>query len=396
MSSTLDWISAELRKWEEESLLRKRREVQPLAGGQCLVDGKIVWDFASNNYLGLADDPRVVSAAVDVLRTHGVGAKASALVSGRTDLHVKLEKALAEFEGTEAAILFPTGMAANMGTLASLMSSEDSVFSDRMNHASLIDGCRLSGAHLRIYRHEELDGLRTALAKDDCQRKFIVTDSVFSMDGDLAPLPEICDLADEFRATVIVDEAHGTGVFGEHGRGVAERQHIEGRIGVRVGTLSKAVGAIGGFVTGSETLINFLWNKARTQVYSTALPPAVCAAAIAAIDIIRTEPQRREFLHAIARLLRDQLAQAGVSVYPGSVGPIIPVVLHDPEAAMQIARSLFADGYLVGAIRPPTVPRGTSRLRITVRAGMPPEIVDGLAQSLAAALAQFGERTTAE
>ena len=390
MSSTLDWISAELKKWEEESLLRKRREVQPLAGGQCLVDGKIVWDFASNNYLGLADDPRVVAAAVDALRTHGVGAKASALVSGRTDLHVKLETALAEFEGTDAAILFPTGMAANMGTLASLMSSEDSVFSDRMNHASLIDGCRLSGAHLRIYRHDDLDGLRTALAKDDCRRKFIVTDSVFSMDGDLAPLPEICDLADEFQATLIVDEAHGTGVFGEHGRGVAEQQQVEGRIGVRVGTLSKAIGAIGGFVTGSEPLINFLWNKARTQVYSTALPPALCAAAIAALNIIRTEPQRRESLHANARLLRDQLALAGVLVYPGSVGPIIPVVLRDPEAAMQIARNLFADGYLVGAIRPPTVPRGTSRLRVTVRAGMPIEVVDGFAQSLAAAMAQFG------
>lgn len=396
MSSALDWISSELQKWEEESLLRRRREVQPLTGGQCLVDGKIVWDFASNNYLGLAEDPRVVAAAAEVLKTHGVGSKASALVSGRTDLHVRLERTLAEFEGTEAAILFPTGMAANVGTLSSLMSKEDSVFSDRMNHASLIDGCRLSGAELRIYRHDELDGLRNALRKDSGRRKFIVTDSVFSMDGDLAPLPELCEISEQFGAALIVDEAHGTGVFGEHGRGVAEHQHVEKRVAVKVGTLSKAVGAIGGFVTGSETLINFLWNKARTQVYSTALPPAICAAAIAAINLIRTEPERRESLRRTAQVLRDQLAQAGISTYPGSIGPIIPIVLHDPEAAMQIAKSLFADGYLVGAIRPPTVPRGTSRLRITVRAGMPLDVVDGLAQSLAAAITQIDSRTMRE
>lgn len=383
MTSPLDWIADELAQLEAESLRRQRRMVQPLSSGQCLVDGKIVWDFASNNYLGLAEDPRVVAAAAEALKSHGVGSKASALVSGRTDLHVKLEQQLAEFEGTEAAIVFPTGMAANVGTLAALMSKEDSVFSDRMNHASIIDGCRLSGAQLRIYRHDDLDGLRNALAKDTGRRKFLVTDSVFSMDGDLAPLPQLCHIAEECHAAVIVDEAHGTGVFGEHGRGVAELQGVEDRIAVKVGTLSKAVGTIGGFVAGSSTLISFLWNKARTQVYSTALPPATCAAATAAIKIIKEEPQRRQSLHQTANFLRELLSQAGVSVYPGSAGPIIPVLLHDPEAAMRIAKNLLADGFLVGAIRPPTVPRGTSRLRITVRAGIPSDVIERLAQSLA-------------
>ena len=266
MSNLLSWLDDELRQLSEEALLRRCRNVRPIEEGRVSVDGREAWDFASNDYLGLANDPRVVAAAAEGLRSHGVGAKASPLVSGRTDLHANLERALAAFEGTEAAILFPTGMAANVGTVAALAGASDTVFCDRWNHASLVDGCRLSGARLRVYRHDDLEGLQQSLARESARRKFVVTDSVFSMDGDLAPLPELCEIAEKYDTTVILDEAHGTGVFGECGRGVAELQHVEERIAVRIGTLSKSIGSLGGFVTGSQTLIDFLWNKARTQI----------------------------------------------------------------------------------------------------------------------------------
>jgi 8-amino-7-oxononanoate synthase len=387
MSDLLNWIHAELQTLVDDGLFRRRREVTPLSGGRYLVDGREVWDFASNDYLGLASDSRVVAAASDVLNSHGVGAKASPLVSGRTDLHAKLERELADFEGAPAAILFPTGMAANVGTVTSLASADDVVFSDRLNHASLIDGSRLSGAKLRIYRHDDLANLDESLARESARRKFIVTDSVFSMDGDLAPLAELCEIGERHSAAVIVDEAHGTGVFGQRGRGVAELLNVENRVAVRVGTLSKAIGTIGGFVTGSQALIDFLWNKARTQIYSTALPPAVCAAAIAAIQIIRSEPSRRERLQAAAKTFRDQLRQAGVSPLTGSVGPIVPIVLNEPQAAIAVAEQLFSDGFLVGAIRPPTVPRGTSRLRVTLHANIPDDVMQSLASCLSKAIA---------
>jgi 8-amino-7-oxononanoate synthase len=388
MSDLLNWIPAELQTLVDGGLFRRRREVRSLLDGRCLVDGHEVWDFASNDYLGLASDPRVIAAATLALATHGVGAKASPLVSGRTDLHVRLEQELADFEGTEAAILFPTGMAANVGTVTSLASTDDVVFSDRLNHASLIDGCRLSGARLKIFRHDDLAGLDHALARESGRRKFIVTDSVFSMDGDLAPLPNLCEIGERHAAAIILDEAHGTGVFGDHGRGVAELLGVEDRIAVRVGTLSKAVGTLGGFVTGSRSLVEFLWNKARTQIYSTSLPPAVCAAATAAIQIIRTDRSRRDALRQLCLTMREQLQCAGVSTVAGSVGPIVPIILNEPMAAVEVAERLFADGFLVGAIRPPTVPRGTSRLRVTLHAGTPQEIVDKLVVSIAKAIAE--------
>ncbi len=379
MNDLLDWLPNELQKLSEEGLFRRRREVKPIEGGRFFIDGREVWDFASNDYLSLANDPRVVAAAAEGLRSHGVGAKASPLVSGRTDLHVKLERALAAFEGTEAAILFPTGMAANVGTVAALAGDGDSVFCDRWNHASLVDGCRLSGARLRVYRHDDLKGLHQSLARESARRKFLVTDSVFSMDGDLAPLLDLCDIAEKYETTVILDEAHGTGVFGERGRGVAELQNVEDRIGVRIGTLSKSIGSLGGFVTGSQTLIDFLWNKARTQIYSTSLPPSLVAAATAALEIVQSEPSRRDRLHAICRQFRDQLASNGVVPFPGSVGPIVPIMLQEPQAAMNVAERLLENGFLVGAIRPPTVPKGTSRLRVTLHSGLPEEVVTSLA-----------------
>jgi 8-amino-7-oxononanoate synthase len=383
MSDALNWLPDELRAMSEDGLFRCRREVCPIGQGQVLVDGRHeAWDFASNDYLGLANHPHVVAAAENAIHSHGVGAKASPLVSGRTDWHSRLERALVAFEGCEAAILFPTGMAANVGTVAALAGAGDAVFCDRWNHASLVDGCRLSGARLRVFRHDDLDGLKQSLARESARRTFLLTDSVFSMDGDLAPLPELCDIAEKHKATIILDEAHGTGVFGQRGRGVAEMQGVEDRIPVRIGTLSKSIGSLGGFVVGSQPLIEFLWNKARTQIYSTALPPALCAAAVAALEIIQTEPSRRDRLLSISKSFREQLLQNGVDCLAGSVGPIVPIVLYEPQAAVQLADRLLSEGFLVGAIRPPTVARGTSRLRVTLHYGLPDDAIASLAKTI--------------
>ncbi len=388
MSASSAWLADELHDWASQGLLRRRRSVRPMADGWCEVDGRRVLNFASNDYLNLAGDPRIAAAAAEALSAAGVGSRASPLVCGRTEWHARLERRLAEFEAQPAAILFPTGMAANVGTVAALAGPGDVVLCDRLNHASLVDGCRLSGARLRVYSHTDLSVLERELDKAaDARRRWIVTDGVFSMDGDLAPLPKLCDLADRFDAALIVDEAHGTGVFGAQGRGAAELLAVGQRIAVRVGTLSKAVGTLGGFVAGSQALIDHLWNHARTQIYSTALPPLICAAAVAAIDIITSEPWRRERLLAASALFRKQLRAAGVESLPGSVGPIVPITLADAESAIRAADHLEQHGFLVGAIRPPTVPRGTSRLRIVVTTAHTDDDLERLSTAVGRAVA---------
>lgn len=365
----LDWLADSLRELDAEDLLRRRRVTRFLGDGWCEVDGRRLLDFASNDYLNLAGDPRVIAAARQALEDT-VGARASPVVCGRTPWHERLEQQIAQFEGQPDAIVFPTGMAANVGTIAALCGSGDLVLSDRFNHASLVDGCRLSGAQVRVYRHDDLEALERELEKGaTARRRWIVTDSVFSMDGDIAPLNELCDMAARFGADLIIDEAHATGVLGDHGRGACEALGVEGRVAVRIGTLSKAVGTQGGFVAGSTDLISFLWNRARTQMYSTALAPALCAAASAALQIISDEPWRRAQLVESVKFFRSQLQDARIETIANATGPIVPVILHEPQAAMSIAARLEKRGFLVGAIRPPTVPRGTSRLRIVVTAG---------------------------
>ena len=377
---SLNWLSAELDAHAATGLRRIRRVALPLLDGACEIDGRRLWNFAGNDYLGLAADPRVVAAAQRAMSEAGVGSRASALVTGRTQWHEQLEQALARFEGQESALLFPTGYAANVGTIAALVEDSDIVFCDRLNHASLIDGCRLSGAKLRVFRHgskqtgpspEEsgLLNLERELSKSSkYRRRLIVTDGTFSMDGDVAPLLELCDLAERFDADVMVDEAHGTGVFGEHGRGVCEELKVEQRVAVRVGTLSKAIGTLGGFVAGPQTLIDWLWNKARPQIFSTALPPAICAAATAAIEIIEREPELRIRLANNCEFVRRELSHHGIEVLANSVGPIIPILVGEPETAMIVQQKLEARGCLVAAIRPPTVPPGTSRVRVSLSA----------------------------
>jgi 8-amino-7-oxononanoate synthase len=383
MSDPLNWINGELQALEAAGLLRRRREVTPLAAGRCLVDGRELLNFASNDYLNLARDPVVIAAARAALDETGVGAGASALVSGRTCWHVALEERLARFELQPAAVLFPTGFAANVATICALASEGDTIFSDRLNHASLIDGCRLSRARLQIFRHDDLAGLEDGLKNCPATgRRLIGTDSVFGMDGTLAPLPHLCALAERFDAMLVVDEAHATGVFGENGRGIAEFFDLEHRVTVRVGTLSKAIGALGGFVAGPQPLIDWLWNRARTQIYSTALPASVCAAATAAVDLIEAEPHRRLILLQRASEFRRQLAACGIETLASSIGPIVPIIVQTPGRAVQAARQLEDEGFLVAAIRPPTVPEGTSRLRISLTAAHQPADLDRLVAAL--------------
>jgi 8-amino-7-oxononanoate synthase len=367
MTDPLRWLPDKLRRLDSDGLLRRRRETRWLPDGFCEIDGRRVCNFIANDYLNLASHPEVVAAAEQALKESGAGARASALLGGRSNWHLRLEQRLAAFEGEAAAILFPSGLAANLGTVSALIGEKDAVFCDRFNHASLVDGCRLSGARFRVYRHDDLTTLENELIKvKDHPRRWIVTDGVFSMDGDLAPLPALCDLAEKYEAEMIVDEAHATGVFGEHGRGLTEHFGVEDRVAVRIGTLSKAIGTLGGFVAGPQALIDYLTNSARSQIYSTALPPAVCAAAEQSVAIIQREPERRALLHRRTEFLRNRLAELGVNVLSGSVGPILPIVLNDAETVVLLAGKLESRGFLVGAIRPPTVPNGSSRLRISV------------------------------
>lgn len=383
MAGRLPWLSAELDRLQSAGLLRTRREVISLPEGWCRWKNRELRNMASNDYLNLAHDPRLKAAAQTAIAECGVGATASALVTGRTPYHEALENRLARFEGQESAVLFPSGYAANVGTLAALVNEEDVIFCDRLNHASLIDGCRLSGAKLRVYRHTDLEKLKNALGKaTGSRRRWIVTDSVFSMDGDAAPLNDLANLAEQFDASLLIDEAHATGLFGEHGRGIAEWAGVEDRIAVRVGTLSKALGTLGGFVAGPTKLTDWLWNQARSQMFSTALPAAVCAAACAAVEIIEHEPHRRQHVLALAETLRHRLLELGLTIPDHGIGPIVPVIFRDVEQTLRIARELEEAGFLVAAIRPPTVPRETSRLRITLTAAHTEEDVESLTAAL--------------
>lgn len=357
----------QLAELDRNDLRRVRREFTPLGNGWFEQRGEKLLDCASNDYLGLSFDPRMLAAAREAIHHYGTSARASSLISGRGPAMVALEQAIAKFEQTDAAIVFPTGYAANLGTITSLLGTEDVVFCDRLNHACLIDGCRLSGAKLRVYRHDDLERLERELQKSEkFRRRMIVTDGVFSMDGDLAPLRELSDLAERYDAALMVDEAHGTGVFGASGRGAAEELGVVDRVAIRMGTLSKALGSQGGFVAGSGVLIDWLWNSARTNMFSTGLNPASCAAASTALHIISEEPRRRRQLRENARFLRRLLIDNGWDVLGHSESPIIPVLLNNSETAVRYSRELQDRGFLVAAIRPPTVPQGASRLRITV------------------------------
>lgn len=379
----LGWIEESLATFERQGLARHLTAHHGPQGPTRLVAGQELLNFGSNDYLGLAAHPRLVEAAVEAARQFGWGSGASPLVSGYSQLHERLESRLAEFEGTEAARVFVSGFAANTGTVAALVGPGDAVFPDRKNHASLLDGCRLSRADVRPYAHGDWRQLDALLARAGaCRRRLIVTDSLFSMDGDLAPLAQLAELAQRHQAMLMVDEAHATGVFGRLGRGVAEHLAVEQGVHVRAGTLSKALGGLGGFVAGSRALVQWLAHRARPYVFSTAAPPAVAAAALAAIDIVQREPERRRRLLALAAQLRRALSEQGWNVGT-SASQIIPIVVNDPAQALRLAEALRQRGLLVPAIRPPSVPEGESCLRISLTSAHTPEMIERLTGALA-------------
>lgn len=362
----LDWLDAALADLEQSDLRRVRRVGTGLPAGAI--------DFGSNDYLGLASDPRLAEAAAKAAREFGWGAGASPVVSGRSPAHAELERRLAEFEGQEAALVFPSGFAANAGIVPALADEGDVIYADAKNHASLIDGCRLSRAERRVYSHNEVQQLADQLRNDEgrFRRRLIVTDGLFSMDGDFAPLAELGELAAQHGAMLLVDEAHATGVWGASGRGSVERAAAESRglehqVTVRVGTLSKAFGSAGGFATGSAALIDWLYNRARPYVFSTASPPAIAAAAIAALDVVQAEPERRTRVANNADRLRNDLTAAGWQT-GGSASQIVPIRAGDATAALQLSAQLAQAGLYIPAIRPPSVPQGESLLRVSVSA----------------------------
>jgi 8-amino-7-oxononanoate synthase len=356
-----------LEELRERGLYRRLRLISGPQGARVLLDGRHVLLLCSNNYLGLADHPRVREAAADAAMRWGAGAGASRLVSGNMTVHRRLEEQLASFKRASACVLFGSGYLANSGTIAALAREGDVVFSDALNHASIVDGCRLARADTFVYGHCDVDHLEWGLREADGRGSLIVTDSVFSMDGDLAPLEEIVELAQRYDARVMVDEAHATGCIGPGGRGAVVDAGLEGEIDLVVGTLGKALGSYGAYVCCDREMSDFLVNRARTLIFSTALPPPSAAAAMAALEILHEQPERVDKLRRNASALRDALVAEGVDCGESET-QIVPLVVGDAAEAMAACERALARGVFAQAIRPPTVPEGTSRLRLAVMA----------------------------
>lgn len=336
--------------------------------GPCITSGgKKFLLFASNSYLGLNTDSRLKQAAHEAIERYGVGAGGSRLTTGSYNIHRQLEEELAHFKGTERALLFNTGYMANVGTISAFVDQDWVIFSDAFNHASIVDGCRLSKARVVVYDHASIDDLEKKMAPYRCSPVLIVTDGVFSVDGDMAPLPALVDLAKSVGAAVMVDDAHATGVIGPHGGGTTDLFLLGDRVDIQMGTLSKALASEGGFIAGNTSLIDYLINRARSFIYSTAINPMSCAVSLAALDIVKTEPERRVDLLNKARWMREQLKGMDLPVKDG-VTPIIPLVVGDEDRAMEFSIRLRERGIFIPALRPPTVTVGTSRLRISLMA----------------------------
>lgn len=376
-------LAAALQQKADDGLYRRRRTLESAQGPHVMVDGRNLLNFCSNDYLGLANHPEVVTAFQQAAARYGVGSGASHLVCGHSVEHEALEQELADFTGRARALLFSTGYMANTGIVQALVGRGDAVFEDRLNHASLIDGGLASGAQFQRYRHNEVTHLAELLEKSTADRKLIVTDGVFSMDGDVAPLPELAALARAHDAWLMVDDAHSIGVLGAQGGGVAEHFGLGAQdVPVLMGTLGKGAGSFGAFVAGDAVLIEYLVNTARPYIYTTALPPAVAAASRASLAIIRKGHALREMLHDLIRHFREGARGLGLDIMP-STTPIQPLLLGSSERALVWSAALEKKGFLVGAIRPPTVPAGQARLRITLTAAHEKTDVDHLLQALA-------------
>lgn len=369
MHDPLQWIKEELKQIHDKQLFRLLTELETGQSPEVTIDGKKYILLGSNSYLGLSVDPKVVESARLALEKYGTGSGGSRLVSGSFDLHRQLEEKIAEFKNTEAAILFSSGYLANIGTISALVGSGDIIYSDELNHASIIDGSRLARSTARIYKHINLNHLEELLETDRDKkcRKLIVTDTVFSMDGDLVQLPELVDLAEKYGCILMIDEAHATGVLGKRGSGATEHFGVEDRVPVVMGTLSKAVGSLGGYIAGSQDLIDYIRNRVRSYIFDTSLPPASLAASITAIDIIENEPERRQHLWNMVSRFKAGIEDTGLNILP-SHSAIIPVLIGEAEPSLNFARMLRENGVFTPAVRPPSVPHGMCRIRVTIMA----------------------------
>jgi glycine C-acetyltransferase/8-amino-7-oxononanoate synthase len=376
----------------DRGLYRKLRLISGPQGPRVLLDGKPVLLLCSNNYLGLADHPRVRQAAADAAMRWGAGAGASRLVSGNMTIHRRLEDRLAEFKGSEACLLFGSGYLANAGIVSALARDGDVVFSDALNHASIVDGCRLAKARTFVYDHCDVDHLEWGLREAGGRGALIVTDGVFSMDGDVAPLAEIVELAHRYDARVMVDDAHGLGALGPGGRGSVAAAGLEEEVDIVVGTLGKALGSYGAYTCTSRTMAKYLINTARSLIFSTALPPPAVAAAGAALDLLLEEPRRVERLQRNATIMREALVSQGMAT-GGSSTQVIPLVVGEADDAVRVCERALEKGIFAQAIRPPTVPEGSSRLRLAVMASHTrAELQDAAAKVAAAVKAVVGEQ----
>ena len=378
-------IEERLEEIRSAGLMRRMRMISGPQGPRVLLDGRPVLLLCSNNYLGLADHPRVREAAAEAAMRYGAGSGASRLISGTMTIHRRLEKALAEFHESESCLLFGSGYLANTGVISALARQGDVVFSDALNHASIIDGCRLARAETFVYDHRDVEHLEWGLRQAEGRGSLIVTDGVFSMDGDVAPLQDIVELAQRHDARVMVDEAHGTGTLGPGGRGAVADAGLEAEVDVIVGTLGKALGSYGAYVLCEKAMAQYLVNTARTLIFSTALPPPAAAAAFAALGLLREQPRRVEKLQRNSAALRRALGERGVPT-PDSDTQIMPIVVGDAQAAVHASERALEPGIFAQAIRPPTVPPGTSRLRLSVMASHTGSELRDAARVLASAL----------
>ena len=364
----LTYLTAELDSLKSQGLYRRLRILEGEQRASTSFDHRSVVNLSSNNYLGLTTHPRLREAAIKAVETYGVGSGSVRTIAGTMAIHMELEERLADFKKTEAAVVFQSGFTANAGTVSSVLTKEDVVVSDELNHASIIDGCRLSRATIKVFPHKDVDAARRILETiPRTQRTLLITDGVFSMDGDLGPLPALCDLAEEFGCIMMVDDAHASGVFGANGRGTVDHFGMHGRVDIQVGTLSKAIGALGGYVAGTKDFIEFLHHRARPFLFSTSHPPSVAATCIAALDLLLEEPALIDRLWDNTRFFKAGLQSLGFNTGL-SESPITPVIVGDGALAMQLSDGLFARGVFAQGIAFPTVARDKARVRTIVTA----------------------------
>jgi glycine C-acetyltransferase len=373
-TNPLSYLTDEINALKGKGTYFHLRVLEDQQDAVCTFDGKRVINLASNNYLGLTTHPKLREAALEATKKYGVGSGAVRTIAGTMSLHMELERKIAEFKNVEACVVFQSGFTANAGTVSAILGKEDYIISDELNHASIIDGCRLSRAKILVFRHKDVAHAEEQLAsiKDLPGRKLLITDGVFSMDGDIGPLPGLCELAEKYGAIMMVDDAHSSGVLGRQGRGTIDHFGVHGRVDIQVGTLSKAIGALGGYVCGSRDLIEFLYHRGRPFLFSTSHPPSVAATCIAAFDVLQNEPELMERLWSNTRFFKKELGLLGFNIggvtTPASETPITPIIIGDGRATMEFSKALFSEGVLGTGIAFPTVPEGKARVRTIVSA----------------------------